>query len=211
MKDSIIIKYKKPVIFWFSLICGFLLIFLNIFRWSLVDILTPFLEPFLELLIYILFFIASIWSFIYLFIRVKKEKYKSTLPFAVCLVSFLIIYFVPFDSIMLDIDFFSHNAQRGEVVKMIQDGRIEVNYTNDETIIKLPEKYKQLSRGGGEVLVERKDGVTKVLFFTFRGVLDNFAGFIYKSDNTEPLKSDFYGDFKEFKKYKDHWFWGTSY
>ena len=33
--------------------------------------------------------------------------------------------------------------------------------------------------GGNEVVVESHDGANYVFFFTFRGILDNYSGFLY--------------------------------
>ena len=40
--------------------------------------------------------------------------------------------------------------------------------------------------GGNEVVVEEHDDKTYVLFFTFRGVLDNYSGFLYVPDGGSP-------------------------
>ena len=52
--------------------------------------------------------------------------------------------------------------------------------------------------------------VPAIFFFTFRGILDNFSGFIYRSDDNPPLNGDFSGDFVEMKKLRSHWFWAAS-
>jgi hypothetical protein len=51
----------------FSVASSILLITIQIFRWSLVDILTPFLEPFIEIIIVCFFLAALIISGIYFF------------------------------------------------------------------------------------------------------------------------------------------------
>lgn len=43
-----------------------------------------------------------------------------------------------------------------------------------------------------------------------RGLMENFSGFIYRSDNKEPSQNEFGGDFKEVVKLKEHWFWAVS-
>ncbi|MNR19056.1 hypothetical protein D3C85_1358200 [compost metagenome] len=50
-----------------------------------------------------------------------------------------------------------------------------------------------------------------VFFFTFRGILDNFSGFIYSSSDQEPQQEDFGGDFKEIKRIDNNWYWVSSY
>lgn len=95
-------------------------------------------------------------------------------------------------------------------MSIIQAGELSPNVSHNEGLIALPKEYAHLSKGGGEVLVEREGATLKVFFFTFRGVLDNFSGFAYISDNASLHQSDFNGDFHEITKKKDHWYWGSS-
>ncbi|MEK1832858.1 hypothetical protein AAAC51_39785 [Priestia megaterium] len=58
-----------------------------------------------------------------------------------------------------------------------------------------------MSKGGGDIVVETKGKAKSILFFTYRGMLDNFSGFVYNPNDNKPSKSDFNGDFKQIKKY----------
>jgi hypothetical protein len=40
--------------------------------------------------------------------------------------------------------------------------------------------------GGNEVVVERHGGETYILFFTYRGILDNYSGFLYVTNGGSP-------------------------
>jgi len=60
-------------------------------------------------------------------------------------------------------------------------------------------------------MVERSRDATYILFFTYRGVLDNFSGFMYRSDNTLPAEGDFGGNWAEKKRIDQNWFWVASH
>lgn len=55
-------------------------------------------------------------------------------------------------------------------------------------------------KAGGDIAVETKGKAKLILFFTYRGMLDNFSGFVYNLNDNKPSKSDFNGDFKQIKK-----------
>ena len=106
-------------------------------------------------------------------------------------------------NLILKIDFAFNLDKREEVVEMIQNKVLTSNVSHNSSIIELPSKYKNLSKGGGEVNV--KEG--SIFFYTFRGILDNFSGFVYMPDDNEPYKHDFLCSHMQLKKMKDHWFW----
>lgn len=111
--------------------------------------------------------------------------------------------------VVLDADFRRNLKEREEVIRMIKEGEFEIRERLN--IIQLPERYRYLSRGGGLIMVERYESGIGVFFFTFRGILDNFSGFIYRNDNACPNSTDFSGDFKQIKKIGEGWFWAASY
>ncbi len=126
------------------------------------------------------------------------------------LITLLIVIFVPFTDIMLDIDFKLNLNDREKIVEMVKSGELYNETSYGSHLIKLPEGYKHLSKGGGEIVVEQEGETLKIFFFTFRGILDNFSGFAYISDDSKLLNTDFNGDFDQILIKKDHWFWGAS-
>ena len=40
-------------------------------------------------------------------------------------------------------------------------------------------------------MIDQTGGVTRVLFFTYRDMFDDFAGYLYRSDNLSPQPDDF--------------------
>lgn len=203
-------KKRNSIVLYFSIVSSVLFILINIFRWHLIEIFTVFLEPFLELFIVLVFLISMILSIVYFIRNVRKERYRSIIPFSISIITILIIWFVPFTNIILEIDFKMNLKDREKVVSMIQTGELVPDISYNESLITLPKGYAHLSKGGGQVVVEREGEKLKVLFFTFRGILDNFSGFTYISDNSELQKGSFNADLHQVRKKKDNWYWISS-
>ncbi|MED4264027.1 hypothetical protein [Priestia megaterium] len=186
-----------------SLISSLLVILVSLFQWDLVDIITEFLMLPIWLFVYAFFIIMTIWTLIHLF---KKRKWQ---PFVIQLITISLWFFFPFNQVNLDLNFKIH--QREEVATKIENGVIKPNVSDSPSLIQLPKKYTQLSKGGGDIVVETKGKAKSILFFTYRGMLDNFSGFVYNPNDNKPSKSDFNGDFKQIKKVHKNWYYVSSY
>lgn len=207
-KTNKLVINMKPNLFRLSIIASIATIGINIFRWPLTDILTPFLEPILELAIYGFFLIIIIWSFIFGLIQMKNQKIKAFIPIIINIATVIIIYIVPFSTLTLEMDFYSNLNAREDVINKITNGELVPNVPYNDSLINLPAKYKNLSKGGGDIVVEYENENLNVLFFTFRGVMDNFSGFMYMSDDNEPERNDLScTQILEVKKLKNHWYW----
>jgi hypothetical protein len=77
------------------------------------------------------------------------------------------------------------------------------------TEISLPEGSRYLSDGGG-VLVWHDGKDSWTLFFTFKGVLDSFAGFVYASNGKIPPADAFLGEPIQIIKMAPNWYWYSS-
>jgi len=188
-----------------SLISSLFVILVSLFQWDLVDIITEFLMLPIWLFVYAFFIIMTIWTLIHLF---KKRKWQ---PFVIQLITISLWFFFPFNQVNLDLNFKIHQDKREEVATKIENGVIKPNVSDRPSLIQLPEEYTQLSKGGGDIVVETKGKAKSILFFTYRGMLDNFSGFVYNPNDNKPSKSDFNGDFKQIKKVHKNWYYVSSY
>jgi hypothetical protein len=102
-------------------------------------------------------------------------------------------------------------ADREEVVGLIASGKLRPNVRHNSSLIALPSEFAAVSLGGVEVVVERNGDQLKVLFFTFRGVLDSFAGFVYTSDNSAPTDGDFAGRFAINRRLEERWHYVSAH
>jgi hypothetical protein len=174
--------------------------------WILFDILFIFL-PVLMIGVWLVFFGAAVCSVVHICRRKRFRKLNAYVPFMIQMASLIIVFTVPFTSIMLDLDFRLHLKQREKVVSQVISGRLKPNVSHNSSLIHLPFWYADLSKGGGDIMVERNGKETYVFFFTFRGILDNFSGFMYRSDDTPPKNGDFGGEFFEIERLRKNWYW----
>ncbi|MEJ9305467.1 hypothetical protein ABEW33_20605 [Priestia megaterium] len=188
-----------------SLISSLFVILVSLFQWDLVDIITEFLMLPIWLFVYAFFIIMTIWTLIHLF---KKRKWQ---PFVIQLITISLWFLFPFNQVNLDFNFKIHQDKREEVATKIENGVIKPNVSDSPSLIQLPKKYTQLSKGGGDIVVETKGKAKSILFFTYRGMLDNFSGFVYNPNDNKPSKRDFNGDFKQIKRIHKNWYYVSSY
>ncbi|MCA0149962.1 hypothetical protein LCD52_14275 [Rossellomorea vietnamensis] len=187
-----------------SLVSSVMLVALAFFQWHLIHILTPFLMPFLWLMAGGFFLVTIVFSIIAVF---KRREWKA---FILQSLTVIFLFFFPFTQVVLNMDYENNRADRETVVKKVREGAITPNVPYNDSVIHLPEEYEALSRGGGDILVEKKNEEMLVLFFTFRGILDSFSGFVYSTSGNEPLSGDFGGDFIELEKLDKHWYYVSS-
>ncbi|MBX9993826.1 MULTISPECIES: hypothetical protein [Priestia] len=196
---------KRSRLLLLSLISSLFVILVSLFQWDLVDIITEFLMLPIWLFVYAFFIIMTIWTLIHLF---KKRKWQ---PFLIQLITISLWFSFPFNQVNLDLNFKIHQDKREEVATKIENGVIKPNVSDSPSLIQLPKKYTQLSKGGGDIAVETKGKAKSILFFTYRGMLDNFSGFVYNPNDNKPSKSDFNGDFKQIKKVHKNWYYVSFY
>ncbi|WP_422124546.1 hypothetical protein DHX103_06925 [Planococcus sp. X10-3] len=194
----------KLLLLCLSIFSCLLIVFLQFFQWNLVGIFTPFFMPFIWAFVYGFFLVIFIVSVIWL---VKKKDWK---PFGLQIITILLLLLIPFNQIALDRDFKTNKSERDEVIYKIQDGTFKPNVSYNPSLIHLPDQYEHLSNGGGDVVIENQDESYSVLFFTFRGVLDGFSGFVYSPNGKKPQSGSFGGDFKEIVKLDEFWYFVSS-
>lgn len=175
------------------------------FQWKIIDIITAFLILPVLLLVFGFFIYITVRAIISLF---KNKNWK---PIVIQVITILLLIFVPFNQIILDIDFKMNKSERERVVKMVKNGELKPNVSHNSSLIHLPKKYEHLSSGGGEIVVEKSGDSYNILFFTYRGIMDNFSGFVYTPRDKEPSKKEFDSNFKEVDKMDKNWYFVGSY
>ncbi|MGD7043197.1 hypothetical protein [Jeotgalibacillus proteolyticus] len=196
-------KIKSTILLWLSITSSLLVLLLQLVQWKLVEIFTPFVMPVVYLAVYGFFLVVLIMALIDL---IRRRNWKAT---GVQAAAIVLLFIVPFNQIVLEMDFNMNNSERLEVVAQVQDGSFQPNVVHNSSLIRLPEEYSSLSNGGGEIKVEKDRDDYSVLFFTFRGILDGFSGFVYS--NEKPETDAFGGDIKEIEKMDEDWYFVTSY
>jgi energy-coupling factor transporter transmembrane protein EcfT len=196
-------KQRKLLIL--SIASSVLVILYEFFQWRIIDIVTEFLIFPIWLIVFGFFIVITVRAVIHLF---KNKDWK---PVSIQVLTVLLLFFFPFTEIILDIDFKTNKSEREKVTKMVENGTLKSNVSYNSSLILLPKKYQHLSKGGGEIEIEKTDKGYFILFFTYRGILDNFSGFVYSSNDQKPSKNTFDGDFKQIEKLEEKWYWVGSY
>ncbi|WP_138416636.1 hypothetical protein [Aquibacillus sediminis] len=194
---------KRSVMFWLAIFASVLLLVFKFFEWQLVGLFTVFFLPVIWLVFYGFFIVAGVLSIVQ---WVRKKDWK---PVTVIAVTTLLVFLIPFHQLAIQTDFYWNKQKRLEVIEQIDNQTLEPNVSHNDTLIELPTKYRSLS-SGGDVVLEKQSDRLSVLFFTSRGVLDNFSGFVYSENGEEPDRRDFGGDFKEIVPMGEKWFFVSS-
>lgn len=220
------IKITKTPVFYASVAASLALAFFPIFfQWDRISIKTlwsifsgnslDLWSSFMLLLLFggyfvlllLLYLLILIWSSLFSVLKIKKYGTRAVFPLFLNLL--VLVMFVPFSDTTIDDDYYKNLTSRVSVVEKIKTGELVANMSYNSGLIHLSFWYPLLSKGGNDILVEDgDDGKQKVLFFTYRGVVDNFAGIVFKEDNLPPNDDDFgCGTLLESKKFQDNWFW----
>ncbi|MBW7476943.1 hypothetical protein K0T92_19685 [Paenibacillus oenotherae] len=152
----------------------------------------------------LLFALCTLTVLIYAIINRKNRK--NLIPGGICLLVLMPVGLVPFTQITLKIEFERDKEDRSKVIEMVRGGALKPNVTYNPSLIHLPEQYEKLSKGGGDIVVEGEGDDLQVLFFTFRGALDHFSGFVYTGNGTVPEGEVFGSRLVEVDRLGRNWF-----
>lgn len=192
---------------WFllAIISSVLVILYEFFKWEIVDVITEFMLFPLAFVLFGFFIVVTIKAVI------ELVKHKDWKPFTVQVITIALLFLVPFNQIILNVDFWMKQSNREEVVKKIESGEFGKNISDQPTLITLPSKSKSLSSGDGEVVVAKTSRGYSILFFTYLGAMDNFSGFVYTPMHKKPSGKAFDAHFREITKMDQNWYFVSSY
>ena len=169
---------------YFSVGSALFLLLALAFQWNLVDVLTPFLILPLLGLAWLLVLIAVVLATAHGY-RHRTQGARALGPLLVAFSALVLALFVPFTQLWLHANFSWNQAEREQIVDQIKAGALVPNVAHNPNLIALP-KGSGLSMGGDEILVEAPLSDPYVFFFTFRGILDNYSGFLWVPDGGKP-------------------------
>jgi hypothetical protein len=169
---------------YFSIASSLSLLMSLAFQWNIIDALTPFLGGPLLGLAWLLVMISVVVASAHAY----RHRIKGAYAFAPLIVStgtLLVAFFVPFTQLWLYANFNLNKAAREQVVAKVKSGNIVPNVAHNAKLIALP-KDSGVSMGGDEIIVEGPSVNPYVFFFAFRGILDNYSGFLWVPDGGRP-------------------------
>jgi hypothetical protein len=134
----------------------------------------------------------------------RHVGWRVLIPPAVHLAAILVFFTVPIAEWKSKLDFESNFERRMKVVTLVEEGKLTA--TGEFGLIKLPDEYRRLSHRG-EIMVVQQEGRTAVFFFTIRGFLDNYSGFLYQSDGGPPDENAVGADIVRAMALREGWHW----
>ncbi|MGL4819988.1 MAG: hypothetical protein ACRC5C_08415 [Bacilli bacterium] len=188
-----------------TLFVSFIVVLYPFVRWSIVDLVTLFVEPILALTVFGSFIVLLVYT---LWIAFKKRYWQ---PLVIQVIAIVVLFLTPYTDLILKLDFSMNREARERVVAEITSGERNPNVAYNASLIKLADDDTHLSKGGGEVIVSETDPKGTILFFTFRGVLDNYSGFVYTANGLPPSVAEFGDEIKDIKELNKNWYFVSSY
>jgi len=182
-----------------------LLIAAKAFYWNLAEWLSVFLCGPLLALCYLATASVLLWSLATAF-RTRGPRNRF-LPAVLCTTALAAARFVPFDALWLKADFILRRSDRESVIAQLRSGTIPARFPgNSIELIALPSS-PAVSRSGNDILVLGPRDDPFVFFYTFRGVIDNYAGFLRVPPSHRPDEFIAAGD-QPFltEKFSDGWY-----
>lgn len=154
-------------------------------EWSLADWLTPFLLAPLLVPVWLL----MLGVFASALFHAWRRPWREWLPALACIAAIAFALLAPFARWWLWADFHRRLAAREAVIADVQAGTLAPNVAHNASLIALDGRA-QVSAGGNEVVVERHQGSVYLFFYTERGVLDRYAGYLWVAADGDPQMFD---------------------
>lgn len=196
---------KISLLLFTSIISSFILLLFHVFRWELLETFTLLLMPIIWLGVYGFFFINYLIAIFHIF------RKKDRLAFYLQSLVFLLVLIIPFERILIDFNFTINKSQLSEVVSMVQNQTIKPLTNSSKATVELPKKYAHLSTDDGSIKIEELDGEYSILFYTYKGIQDDFNGYIFSPNEKKPSIYSFGGDLKEIQRIDENWYYVISY
>jgi hypothetical protein len=152
-------------------------------------------------------------SIIYLVLTPRKNVWTVG-PLVISICTILVFFSAwRFREAWQDFRFRSNLEAYRDIVQLVESGEIQ---PDEHGFALLPEEYRHLSDCGGEIMIDSHNGVLRVFFFTYRDIYDDFAGYLYRSDNKVPQSDDFPNrptpvrSWQWFREVEPHWFYCSN-
>ncbi len=182
------IKHKALLLSLLSSIAFLIFIF---FQWVIIDKITPFLFMPLTIIVWILFLFLSIKALIAFY---KKRSLSTLFPLTIYAITLLSALFIPFTTLWIKRYFQLYKNEREAVIRDINSNKFKTHHLQSFTHINLDHKYPYLSMGGNQIAIQEHGGLKYIFFYTYRGILDNYSGFLYVPKGGDP---SYYSDLNE--------------
>ena len=133
----------------------------------------------------LVFFGCFVWTAT-LLLRIRKGGAKFAVPFLICAATLALLVYAPLQNVALQRNFYWHRADRERIVARVEAGELKPNVDTNKSMIALGDKAPSVSAGGNDIIVDRAEGGTYVLFLTSRGLKHYFTGFLRVPPGSDP-------------------------
>ena len=184
--------------------CTLLLLLTSATFWSLVGFITIFLAPFVLQAVWIALGGVALCALGLALFR-HGRPLRIWAPLAICAIGGALGHWVPFTDIWLSANYHLHRRARHRVASAFEAGQLPLPTAHDSTMVVHLPWAASASNGGGDVLISRGERGLSVLFFTYRGILSHYSGYLYRTD-TLPTPPEVFGDrVCEAEPVESHW------
>ena len=154
-------------------------------QWSIIDVVTPFLFIPMQGAGWLLLLVGFGWAII---VRARPgvPGRAASYPLLICVVGIAAALLIPWTTIWLAANERVHRADRARIVRQVQEGSLRANVDYNGSLIALGSGSPNVSKGGNEIVVEEHSGHRYVFFYTYRGVLDSYSGFLFVPTGADP-------------------------
>jgi hypothetical protein len=128
---------------------------------------------------------GGVWS-LTLLLRVPRHGAAFAAPLLIYALTLAVLAYAPLQEVALQRNFAWHRASRERIVARIEAGELKPNVTYDKKLIALGENEAGVSAGGNDIVVDRTEKGSYVLFLTSRGLKHYFSGFLHVPAGADP-------------------------
>ncbi|ATP40337.1 hypothetical protein CSE16_09915 [Solibacillus sp. R5-41] len=108
----------------------------------------------------------------------------------------------PLSPLFQNVEFSFKLDKREEVARQIINGEIKPSNESGNLFL-VPKKYNNFSLSDGNEVMKMND---KLFFFTVRGILDNFSGYVFSPRGLEPTNEDVQATIIRMQKLNNNWY-----
>lgn len=192
-------KRGSSLIVIISIILFFISFLVCMLRLDIVDIVTPFLMIPIEIAVFLASATLSIVCLVFL---IKRRNIKFLISLLVAMLC-IVCFFLPLNTCYEDARFKLNSTRFDKAAQEMMQHSADIN-------VLLPNQYRNLSRGGGEVIIEGDGNKKIVMFYSFRGILDNYSVYAYvpEGEAYETLSQS--ENWKKIIKLGENWYYCVS-
>ena len=147
--------------------------------------------------------VLFIISVVHIYKRYKETRVKIFLPLILSVTLIFLLIDRPLSPLFQNVEFSFKLEKREGVARQIINGEIKPSNDSGDLFL-VPKKYNNSSLSDGNEVMKMND---KLFFFTVRGILDNFSGYVFSPSGLEPTNEDVQATIIWMRKMSNNWYY----